>query len=269
MIIVGELINSTRKSIREAVESLNGDVIRNLAIAQETAGANYIDVNAGVFIGTEIQQLIWIIDQVSAAVKIPCCIDSSNPDTIEAALGHLRSKTASVPMINSISMETERLEKMIPILAGTDLKVIALCMGDDGMPETADQRLAIADKLINRLVQCNVKLENIYVDPLVQALATNSSYGMAFLNAIEAIMLQYPGIHTMCGLSNISFGMPARKRMNQTLMVMAIAKGLDGAIMNPLDRKMMANIVTAEALAGKDGYCMNYLKAFRAGLIED
>jgi 5-methyltetrahydrofolate--homocysteine methyltransferase len=106
------------------------------------------------------------------------------------------------------------------------------------------------------------------VDPLVQALATNSCYGIEFLKAVEAIMTGYPGVHTMCGLSNISFGMPARKFMNQTLMVMAIAKGLDGAILNPLDKKMMANICTAEALAGKDSYCMGYLRAFRSGMIE-
>jgi 5-methyltetrahydrofolate corrinoid/iron sulfur protein methyltransferase len=268
MIIVGELINSTRKSVKEAIESSDGETIQKLAADQAAAGASYIDVNAGIFIGTEIEHLKWVIDQVTAAAKIPCCIDSSNPKTIEAALSHLQSRTDAIPMINSISLETERCEKMMPILAGTDLKVIALCMGDEGMPETADQRLAIADRLINRLVQSNVKLENIYVDPLVQALATNSRYGIEFLKAVEAIMAGYPGVHTMCGLSNISFGMPARKFVNQTLMVMAIAKGLDGAIMNPLDKKMMANICTAEAIAGKDNYCMNYLKSFRAGMIE-
>jgi 5-methyltetrahydrofolate--homocysteine methyltransferase len=268
MIIVGELINSTRKSVKEAIESSNEDAIRKLALEQEAAGASYVDVNAGIFIGTEIEYLKWVIDQVTAVVKIPCCIDSSNPKTTEVALAYLQGKTDAVPMINSISLETERFEKMIPILAGTDLKVIALCMSDDGMPETADQRLAVADKLINRLVQNNVKLQNIFVDPLVQALATNSIYGIEFLRAVEGIMTGYPGVHTMCGLSNISFGMPARKYMNQTLMVMAITKGLDGAIMNPLDKKMMANIVTAEALYGKDSYCVNYVKAFRTGLIE-
>jgi 5-methyltetrahydrofolate--homocysteine methyltransferase len=268
MIIVGELINATRENVKEAIESSNADAIRKLAKDQAEAGASYIDVNAGTFIENEAGHLKWVIDEVLQAVKIPCCVDSSNHRTIEAALNHLQGKTDAVPMVNSISMETERYENVMPILAGTDFKVIALCMGDAGMPETANQRLAIADKLINGLVKNNVKLENIYVDPLVQALATNSIFGIEFLNAVEAIMTRYPGVHTMCGLSNISFGMPARKLMNQTLMVMAISKGLDGAIMNPLDRKMMANIVTAEAIAGKDKYCMNYLKAFRAGWLD-
>jgi 5-methyltetrahydrofolate--homocysteine methyltransferase len=137
-------------------------------------------------------------------------------------------------------------------------------MSDAGMPETAEDRMAIADKLINGLLQKNVPVENIYVDPLVQPVATNSNYGTQFLKAIENIMTTFKGIHTMCGLSNISFGLPERKFLNQTFMVMAIAKGLDGAIVNPLDQKMMANIVAAEALAGKDDFCMNYLEAYRA-----
>ncbi len=134
------------------------------------------------------------------------------------------------------------------------------------MPETADQRIAIADKLINGLVKSNVPLEDIYVDPLVQPVSTNNAFGVEFLQAIERIVLTFKGVHTMCGLSNISFGLPERKFINQTFMVMAISKGLDGAIINPLDKRMMGCITTAEMLTGKDSYCMNYLKGYRAGL---
>ena len=141
-------------------------------------------------------------------------------------------------------------------------------MSDKGMPETADQRMAIADELINGLVQKGVKAEDIHVDPLVQPVATNSGFGLEFLASVERIMTGYPGVHTMCGLSNISYGLPERKFLNQTFMVAAIAKGLDGAIINPLDKRMMACIVAAEALMGKDNYCMNYLKAYRAGALE-
>lgn len=268
MIIVGELINATRKAVREAIEAKDADTIQSLAKDQAEAGAHYIDVNAGVFVQNEVEYLKWVIDKVTEVTNIPCCIDSSNPDTIEATLAYLTETGGTVPMINSISLESSRIEKMLPFLKGTDFKVIALCMNDDGMPETSAQRLSIAERLIDKLVQNHVKIENIYVDPLVQALATNSNFGIEFLDAVDGIMTGFPGIHTMCGLSNISFGMPARKFMNQTLMTMAIARGLDGAIMNPLDKRMMANIVTAEAVAGKDPYCMNYLKAFRAGSIE-
>ena len=156
----------------------------------------------------------------------------------------------------------------MPIVAGTDFKVIALCMSDDGMPQTVDDRLRIADKLVNGLLQANVSVENIFVDPLVQPLSVNDNFGVEFIDAIEKIVATFPGIHTACGLSNISYGLPARKFMNQTFMTMAIAKGLDGAIINPLDTKMMTNIIAAEALCGRDEFCSNYLKAFRAGMFE-
>jgi 5-methyltetrahydrofolate--homocysteine methyltransferase len=166
-------------------------------------------------------------------------------------------------MINSISLEKERYEALLPIVSGTDFKVVALCMSDKGMPQTVDERLTIADELINSLVKNKVTLENIYVDPLVQPLSTDVRFGIEFLNSIEIIMKTFPGIHTVCGLSNISYGLPERKFLNQTFMVMAITKGLDGAIVDPLDKKMMAAIIAGEALAGKDEWCANYLAAYR------
>jgi 5-methyltetrahydrofolate--homocysteine methyltransferase len=141
-------------------------------------------------------------------------------------------------------------------------------MSNEGMPETMDDRLKIADKLINGLLRNDVPIENIFVDPLVQPLSINTAFGLEFLNAIEGIIKAFPGVHTACGLSNISYGLPARKQLNQTFMVMAIARGLDGAIVNPLDRGMMANITAAEALVNRDGFCGNYLKAYRAGRLE-
>ena len=160
-------------------------------------------------------------------------------------------------MINSISLESERYEALLPIVAGTDMKVVALCMSDEGMPETTSDRLAIADKLINGLVQHNVALENIFVDPLVQPVSTNQAFGTEFLEAVEQIMKQFQGVHTMCGLSNISYGLPKRAFLNQTFAAMAVAKGLDGLIVNPLDQKMMANLIAAETLAGRDEYLFN------------
>jgi 5-methyltetrahydrofolate--homocysteine methyltransferase len=133
------------------------------------------------------------------------------------------------------------------------------------MPETMAARLKIADKLINSLVKNNVPLDNIYVDPLVQPIGTNSSFGVEFLNAIEAITGTFKGVHTMCGLSNISYGLPNRKFMNQMFAVMAIARGLDGLIINPLDKTMMASLITAQTLDGRDDFCVKYLKAYRKG----
>ena len=264
MIIVGELINASRKAIAEAIEKQDAVAIQKVATDQHENGADYIDVNAGVFVGQEVEYLKWLVPTVQAVVDAPCSIDSPDPKAIEAAL-QLHKGTA---MINSISLEKERYESLLPIVAGTDLKVVALCMSDEGMPETVDDRMKIADKLVNGLLQNNVPVENIYVDPLVQPVATNNQFGLEFLRAIKKVMTTFEGIHTLCGLSNISFGLPERKFLNQTFMIMAIANGLDGAIVNPLDKKMMANIIAAEALMGKDEYCANYLMAYRAKKFE-
>ncbi len=264
MIIVGELINASRKSVGTAIENNDVEAIKKLALDQAENDADYIDVNAGVFVGKEAGYLKWLVETVQTVTDKPCSIDSPDPRAIEAALAVHKG----TPMINSISLEKERYDALLPIVAGTDFKVVALCMSDAGMPETADDRMAIADKLINSLLQKNVAVENIYVDPLVQPVATNGTFGTEFLTTIENIMTTFKGIHTMCGLSNISFGLPERKFLNQTFMVMAIARGLDGAIVNPLDQKMMANIIAAEALAGKDEFCGKYLEAFRAKKFE-
>ena len=264
MILVGELINASRKIIGTAIEGRNTAYLQKVALDEHAAGVNYIDVNAGIFVDKEAECLAWLTETVQSAVDGPCALDSPDPVALEAALA-VHKGTA---MINSISLEKRRLERLLPIVAGTELKVVALCMSDAGMPETVDERIAIADKLVNALLQKRVAIENIYLDPLVQPMSVNNSFGMAFLNAIEKIRSTFRGVHTICGLSNISYGLPNRKFLNQIFMSMAISKGLDGAIVNPLDKRMMANIIAAEAVVGRDRYCMNYLKAHRAGLFE-
>lgn len=259
MIIIGELINASRKQIAPAIENKDADTIQKIAKDEKENGADFIDVNAGVFVGKESDYLKWLVTTVQGTVDAPCCIDSPDPKAIEAAL----SVHKGIPMINSISLEKERYEALLPVVSGTECKVVALCMSDKGMPETTDDRVSIADELINNLLKNNVPLDNIYVDPLVQPVSTKDSYGIEFLDAIEKIINKFPGVHTICGLSNISFGLPERKFLNQTFMVMAITKGLDAAIVNPLDKGMMAKIVAAETLAGKDEYCSQYLQAWR------
>jgi len=264
MLIVGELINASRKSVKELIENQDAAGVAKLARDQREHGAGYIDVNAGVFVGREPELLKWLVATVQAAVDAPCCIDSPDPRAIETALA-VHKGTA---MINSISLEKERYEKLLPVVAGSKSKVVALCMSDEGMPQTVDDRMKIAEKLVNGLFRNGVPVENIHIDPLVQPLSVNNSFGMEFILAIERITASFPGIHTMCGLSNISFGLPNRKYLNQTFMAMAIAYGLDGAIVNPLDQRIMGTIIAAETLAGRDNYCMKYLKAYRAGVFE-
>ncbi|MEW5914037.1 MAG: methyltetrahydrofolate cobalamin methyltransferase [Thermodesulfobacteriota bacterium] len=260
MHIVGELINSSRRETNEAIKVRNAGFIEDLAKRQANCGANHIDVNAGVFWQEEPAILSWLVQTVQSVVDLPCTLDSPNPKAIEAALAVHRGQA----MINSISLEQERYQALLPVVAGSNLKVIALCMSDGGMPATAEERLQAAEKLIDGLQQKNVPLYNIYVDPLVQPVCANNDFGAEFLNAVEKIMSQFQGVHTMCGISNISFGLPNRKLLNQTFMAMAIAKGLDGAILNPLDEGMMSTIRAAEVLAGRDEFCLKYTNQFRS-----
>lgn len=264
MIIVGELINASRKAVSEAIKNCDVNYIKQVARDEYEAGANYIDVNAGIFVGKEAEYLKWLIETVQEELNVPCCIDSPDHKALEAAL----SVHKGTAMINSISLEKERYEAILPIIAGTDLKVVALCMGESGMPQTSEDRLKIADKLVNGLVQHNIPLDNIYVDPLVQPIGTDDTFGIEFLDAVEAITTRFKGVHTMCGLSNISFGLPVRKFINQMFAVMAICKGLDGMIVNPLDKSIIASLITAEMLVGRDEFCLNYIDAFRNSKID-
>ncbi len=264
MIVVGELINASRKKIGEAITNQDADFIKKIASDQHAAGAHYIDVNAGIFVEEEPEYIKWLVENVQQVVDGPCSIDSPSPAAIESAL----AVHEGTPMINSISLEKERYDALMPVIAGTDFKVVALCMSDEGMPETVDDRLSIADKLVNGLLKNNVDIDNIYVDPLVQPISTNKDFGVGFLDSVEEIVKRFKGVHTMCGLSNISFGLPKRLFLNQLFAVMAISKGLDGLIINPLDKRMMANMLAAEVLAGRDEYCTNYLQAYRSGKID-
>jgi 5-methyltetrahydrofolate--homocysteine methyltransferase len=264
VIIIGELINSSRNTIAEAIRNTNAELIRKTTLNQLECGAKYIDVNAGIFDEKEPTYLKWLVQTVQDGMDIPCCIDSPNPKAIEKAL----SVHSGVPMINSISLEKERYENLIPIIAGSDMKVVALCMSDEGMPKTENDRKRTADKLINRLIQNNISIENIFVDPLIQPISVDINFGREFLNAIENIMNNYNGIHTVCGLSNISYGLPARNFLNKAFLTQAVAKGLDSAIINPLDKQLIASIIIAETLVGRDDFCMNYIEAYRSGAIE-
>ncbi|MFO7886441.1 MAG: dihydropteroate synthase, partial [Desulfobacteraceae bacterium] len=255
---------ASRKSIGAAIEAADTDAVQQVAKDQDEAGADFLDVNAGTFVDKEPEYLTWLVKTVQAVSEKPCSIDSPDPKAVEAALSVHRG----TPLINSISLEKERLENLLPLLAGTDLKVIALCMGDEGMPETVEDRMRIAEALVNRLIQNRVRMENIFVDPLVQPISVNNRFGMEFLNAVERVVESFEGIHAACGLSNISYGLPARKVLNRIFMAMAIAKGLDGAIVNPLDPEMMACITVAEALAGRDDYCGRLLQSYRQGAFD-
>jgi 5-methyltetrahydrofolate--homocysteine methyltransferase len=265
MIIIGEKINSTLKAIRPAMESYDTATIQDLAKKQYAAGASYIDVNAGMFYNDEPERFVWLINTVQEVLDAPFAIDSPNPKAIEAAL---KANRNAKPIINSITDETKRFNDIMPLIVQYKTGIVALCMDDKGMPETIDDRVAIAERLIEKLTKEGLSLGDIYIDPLIRPIGTGPQNGIVAIETIRKVKTEFPEVHVTCGLSNISFGIPARKLMNQAFLVAAMTAGMDCAILDPLDKKHMSFMYATEALLGIDDYCMNYLTKFREGEIE-
>jgi len=264
MIIVGELINSTRKKIKESMEQKDAEYIRNLAVKQDEAGANFIDVNAGAFVFDELEKLEWTIQEVQAVTKKPLAIDSPRGEAM--ALG-LKLHKNGKPFINSITKESERWKQVFPLAVETDAFVLGLCIDDGGIPDDADTRTKIAEGIINDLVKAGKKLEDIAIDPLTTPLSVNTSFGITVIDTIQKVKSAFPEVKLITGLSNISYGLPARKQMNRAFMITCITNGLDGALIDPLDSTMMSLILATEAILNKDPYCAGYLKAYRKGIV--
>jgi cobalamin-dependent methionine synthase I len=262
--VIGERINTSRPAVREATENRDEDYIRDDVKKQQAAGATYIDVNAGARIGHEAEDMEWLLGVIQPVVDIPICLDSPDPAVLETAYGMVSKR----PMINSISLETERFEVMLPFLEGKDVSVIALCMDDTGLPLDADDVVARAKKLAGSLEQAGIARDRIYVDPLIQPISTDQTKGLMTLEAVRRIAADLPGIHFTCGLSNISYGLPQRRVVNRNFLSLLMGVGLDGAILDPLDDAIMAVVKTTEMLLGNDEYCMGYLDAVRAGQIQ-
>ncbi len=258
MLIIGELINCARKKVAEAAQSRDAEFFKDLARKQASAGAHMLDVNGGLP-EQEVELLSWLVDVVQGVVDIPLCIDSADPKTLTAALPLCRQR----PMVNSISDEPARWA-MLPVLKEHHPKVIALCMSESGLPTGVEDRVATASRLIDRLTAEGFALDDIYVDACVLPVATGQQ-GKNLLAAISQILANYPGVHVSAGVSNVSFGLPVRKLLNQSYLLLLLAHGLDTAIVDVCDQQLMMNIMAAEALLGRDENCRNYLRAYREG----
>ncbi len=264
MLIIGERINASRKYIAQAIYPRNTSFIQDEAKAQSTAGADYLDVNAGTFVGEEAKHMQWIIETVQEVVNLPLCIDSPDPAVIKAMIP-LVKKT---PMVNSITLEPSRLEGILPLVAQHKIKVIALCQSGDSIADTAEAKVRMAGQLVEKVKAAGIPLDNLYIDPLVYPLATNDQSALATLGAIEKIMKEFPGVHTTCGLTNVSYGLPNRKLVNRTFLVAAITRGLDSAILDPTDKQLFGALKAALMISGKDEFCMEYITGFREGRFE-
>ena len=261
MLVIGERINTSRKSILKAVEGRDGRFIQEEAVRQVKAGADIIDVNAGTMREKEVASMEWLVNTVQEVVDVPLSLDSPNPAAVEVGLKAHRGKA----MVNSISGEKERAEAILPLAKKHGACLVALTMDDKGMPETGEERIEIARDLLGLIKSYGIPPEEVYFDPLIRPIGTDTKQGLAVLKAIEGIMLIEGGVHTICGLSNISFGLPKRKLLNETFLSLSVSAGLDAAILDPLDKRLMSTLKAAEALLNRDEFCMQYITASREG----
>lgn len=264
MLIVAERINASRKAIRAALEVMDAAAIQREARSQDAAGADYIDVNGGTFPGREPELLTWLVETVQQVTDKPLCLDSPDASALAAALPRVKTRP---PMINSINLERDRYERILPLALEYRAKLVALCQGEGVPAANAAQKVELATELVERLTRAGIALDDIYVDPLVFPLGTDSGSAQATIDAIGEIMQRFPGVHTICGLTNVSHGLPARKLINRTFLVGAMGRGMDAAIVDPTDPQLVSALYAARAVFGRDEYCMGLIEAFRDGVV--
>ena len=268
MLVIAERINATNRSVGEAIASRDAEFITRLAQEQSAAGAHFIDVNAGAGKGSsagERETIEWLVEVVQSATDRPLCIDSESPQAIQAAVAKYRGEEL---MINSVTAEEWRLEPVGSLAAERRAKLVALAMGAEGIPDTVEKRLAACDVIMERLGGMGIKAEQVFFDPLVLPISVDSKQGMVALQTLQKIKLRYPGVNTVMGLSNVSYGLPERKLINRSFLLMAAYAGLDAAILDPLDKRMMSVCRVADLLTA-GGASRAYLNAHRKGMIVD
>lgn len=263
MLVIGEKINGTLKKISAAIALRDTAFIQDLVQRQAAAGADYLDINAGTASTQEVADLIWLIDCAQSVCNLPLCLDSANPAALRAGLERVKR----TPMINSISGETVRLDGVLPVVAEHDCPVIALLLDDQGIPTSVEKRLEISRRILERSLQSGVPDQHIYIDPLAMALSTKTDGAWIALETMRSIHTLHPAVHFCCGLSNVSFGLPARSLINQAFLAQALAAGLDAAIIDPMDPGLTNMPYASQLVLGRDRYCREYTKAFRSGKV--
>jgi cobalamin-dependent methionine synthase I len=260
MIIVGERLNSSRRSVLEALNRKDKKFVVDQAKKQENAGASYIDLNTAALLDKEVQTLKWAIPLLQEELRIPLSVDTPNPDAMEAGLkvhkGHA--------LMNSISGEANKIKTFLPLIKEYKPRIIVLCLDDEGLPETSDEELSIARKMVNLLEKEGVEHKDIFIDLLVRPIGVDQRAGELFLDALDKVKKNLPAVNTIAGVSNVSFGFPRRKSLNRAFLVLAVQKGLDAAILDPLDREILAALRSAEVLLGKDSSLKDYLTFIRS-----
>ncbi len=261
-----------------AAQASGIDYLQNLARQQEAAGATYLDINVDEFstdVAERVRLMQWTVDVVQKAVAIPMSIDSSNIDILKAGLDAC-DPSRGRPMVNSVSLERA---DAVAISRAANAVVIASAAGAEGLPNTMEERMVNIDAIYQQLVAAGFDKAAMHFDPLVFPISTDGENGVRFLNTVKAIRQKYgPEVHIVAGLSNISFGMPSRKLINQVYTWLACEAGGDGGIVDPmqinikilngLDTESEPFKLARALLLGEDEYGMEYISASRDGRIE-
>lgn len=259
-VIIGERINPTgRKQVLEALQRGDFDLIRKDALDQVAAGAAVLDVNAGVPGADEAKLLKEVMCAVMAVTDTPLCIDTADPQALAAALSLYPGKA----LVNSCNGEERSLANVLPLVKEHRAAVIALCMDDDGIPETPEARLKVGARIIERAAKLGIPSEDLVLDPLALTMGADHRAGRVALETTVLLVKEF-GVNITMGASNISFGLPDRKYINATFIAMAIHAGLTCPITNPLVPEVRIAILAADLAMGRDEYGMRWIEAFRA-----
>jgi 5-methyltetrahydrofolate--homocysteine methyltransferase len=259
-VIIGERINPTgRKKLQTELEAHKFDIVQHDAKTQVLAGAKILDVNAGVPDVDEPKLIVETLRAVMAVTDVPLCIDTADPDALEAALKIYEGKA----LVNSVNGETRSLEKMLPLVKDYGAAVIGLCMDDSGIPTVPEKRLAVAGKIIERAAKLGIPAEDVVIDPLVLTVSVDGNAAAVTLKTTELIVKEF-GVNITMGASNVSFGLPDRSAINATFMAMAIQAGLTCPITNPLDLDLAVAILAADLLMAKDEWGERWIAAYRS-----
>jgi 5-methyltetrahydrofolate--homocysteine methyltransferase len=258
-VIIGERINPTgRKAVLAALQAGDFEMARQDAVAQVKAGAEVLDVNAGVPGADEPALLAQLLNEVMSVVDVPLCIDTANPQALEAALKLYDGKA----LVNSVNGEEKSLRAILPLVKEYGAAVIGLCMDDDGIPATPEERTAVAEKIIARAVKTGIPAEDVVIDPLAMTMGADHKAGWIALETVKLVVREF-GVNITMGASNISFGLPDRKYVNAAFIAMAIQAGLTCPITNPLVTEVNTAVLAADLSLGKDEFGMRWIKAFR------
>lgn len=263
MIVIGEKINSSIPEVREIIMGRDEQLLVELAKKQAEAGADFIDINVGTGLGTprdEVLAMNWAVGTIQLELKTPLSIDSPDPTVIAAGL---LTRDGRPSLINSVKAEQECMEQVLPLARKHDASVVALAMDESGIPISTQERLRACDKIAAACLKYEVPLESVFFDPLVLPVSTDIRQGTVTLSTLMDIKKMFPETKTVVGLSNVSYGLPQRERLNRAFLHMAVFAGLDAAIMDPLDTELMNAVKTANVLVGKDRHCRKYTRAFR------